>query len=322
MRKLLYIIVVIAACTSPVQKKKEEKVEQKEVKSVTKTSIVILGTIQDGGSPHVGCKKVCCKDLFGTPDKTRLVVSLGVIDPENQKNYLFEATPDIPQQMKLLKQFSKFDVGETPSGIFLTHAHIGHYTGLMYLGREAMGADSVPIYAMPKMKGFLEENGPWSQLVQLNNIAIQPLEDSGVLELTPSIKVMPFTVPHRDEYSETVGYIITGPNKKALFIPDIDKWEKWDADIIEAIGKVDYAFIDATFYDSEELNNRDMSEIPHPFVVESMEKFKNLPEQEKSKVYFIHFNHTNPLLNTDSKQYKTVIKNGFHIAHYNDIFDL
>jgi pyrroloquinoline quinone biosynthesis protein B len=323
MRRLLYYIVLTGICFLGCKQKEQKPPKATECYMVPeKTSLIILGIAQDGGSPHAGCKKVCCKDLFITPDKTRLVVSLGVIDPENKKNYLFEATPDLSQQMKMLKEFSLFEAGETPSGIFLTHAHIGHYTGLMYLGREAMGADSVPVYAMPKMKGFLEENGPWSQLVKLNNIAIQPLQNSGEIKLTPNLKVMPFSVPHRDEYSETVGYTITGPNKKALFIPDIDKWEKWETDIIEAISKVDYAFIDGTFYDSEELNNRDMSEIPHPFVVESMEKFKDLPKAEKNKVYFIHFNHTNPLLNIDSKQYDTVIENGFHVAQYNDIFDL
>lgn len=322
MRRLLYIVVVLAACTSPTDNKEWANAKHNSLSIVTETSIIVLGTTQDGGSPHIGCKKECCAGLYDLIDNTREVVSLGIIDPENKKNYLFEATPDIPQQMKMLKQFSAFEAEETPNGIFLTHAHIGHYTGLMYLGREAMGADSVPVYAMPKMKSFLETNGPWSQLVKLNNIALQPLKDSGEIKLTSNIKVMPFTVPHRDEYSETVGYTITGPSKKALFIPDIDKWEKWETDIIEAISKVDYAFIDATFYDSEELNNRDMSEIPHPFVVESMEKFKNLSIEEKKKVYFIHFNHTNPLLNINSKQCETVFENGFNIARYGQVFKL
>jgi pyrroloquinoline quinone biosynthesis protein B len=319
--RIVYLFIIVAVFSACRKSKTETSIEQTSANTISKPSIVILGTVQDGGSPHINCKKRCCKGLFTSPDKTRKVVSLGVIDPANEKSYLFEATPDMPQQMKMLGE-DAIDYDGVPDGIFLTHAHIGHYTGLMYLGREAMGADCVSVYAMPKMQHFLETNGPWSQLVELNNIAIQPLADSGVVELSSNIKVMPFTVPHRDEFSETVGYTITGPNKKALFIPDIDKWEKWDTDIIEAISKVDYAFIDATFYDSEELNNRDMSEIPHPFVVESMEKFKDLSAIEKSKIYFIHFNHTNPLLNTDSKQYETVIEKGFNIAEYGVALDL
>lgn len=325
MMKRLYIVIIVvlvfSACTQSSLQKKEIE-EQKPLSTITQTSIILLGTVQDGGSPHAGCKKDCCKNLFQNPDPTRKVVSLGIIDPENKKSFLFEATPDLPTQMKQLKNLSSFAEKETPDGIFLTHAHIGHYAGLMFLGKEAMSAKETPVYAMPRMKVFLEQNGPWQQLVTLNNISLQPLQDSVTVQLTPNITVMPFTVPHRDEYSETVGYTIKGTNKTALFIPDIDKWEKWDTDVITAIAKVDYAFIDATFYDGEELNNRDISQIPHPFVVESMEKFKHLSAAEKDKIYFIHFNHTNPLLNLQSEQAKKVLANGFHIAEYGMVLGL
>ena len=289
---------------------------------VTETSLVILGTLQDAGAPQIACKKICCKNLFDHPDKNRKVVSLGIVDPENQKKYIFEATPDLPEQMRMLKGYAGFNEQETPDGIFLTHAHIGHYSGLMYLGKEAMNADSVPVYAMPKMKTFLKTNGPWSQLVMRKNIAIQELAHQTKIELTNNLTVIPFTVPHRDEYSETVGYKIIGPNKIVLFIPDIDKWNKWETNIIEAIAEVDYAFIDATFFDGEEINTRNISEIPHPFIIESMKLFKDLPAVEKSKIHFIHFNHTNPVLKKDSKQVKTIIDSGFNVSHIYDLIKL
>jgi pyrroloquinoline quinone biosynthesis protein B len=251
-----------------------------------------------------------------------MVVSLGLIDPANKLNFLFEATPDLTRQMKLLKTYSPFRQEETPNGIFLTHAHIGHYSGLMYLGRESMNVKSTPVYVMPKMQEFLEKNGPWSQLVSLKNIAIQGLKNLEPQRLSSNIQVIPLQVPHRDEFSETVGYRIEGPNKSALFIPDIDKWERWSLDIVEEIKKVDYAFLDATFYDNAELNYRNMSEIPHPFVVESMQRFKALSTSEKQKIYFIHLNHTNPLLNPKSSQLKELQKNGFQVAHFRQIVHL
>ena len=289
--------------------------------SITETSLVILGTIQDAGSPHIACKKECCAKLFKSPDALRKVVSLGIIDPENNKTFLFEATPDITPQVKMLKQLADSEK-EVPDGIFVTHAHIGHYTGLMYLGKEATNAKQVPVFAMSRMKIFLEENGPWSQLVATNNISIQEMQNNKEIELTSNLKVKPFIVPHRDEFSETVGFKIIGPNKSVLFIPDIDKWEKWETNISEAISKVDYAFVDATFFDDEEINNRDISEIPHPFIVESMELFQNLPSEEKQKIYFIHFNHTNPVLNSESEAFKTVVENGFNIARINMVLSL
>jgi pyrroloquinoline quinone biosynthesis protein B len=285
-------------------------------KIVSETSLVVLGTIQDAGSPHIACKKACCENLFKKSNPLRKVVSLGIIDPQNNKSFLFEATPDISSQVKNLKQFLNSD-NELPNGIFLSHAHIGHYTGLMYLGKEATNASQVPVYAMPRMKKFLESNGPWSQLVSTNNITLQEIENQREIKLTSNVKVIPFTVPHRDEFSETVGYKIIGPNKSVLFIPDIDKWEKWETDISAAITEVDYAFVDATFFDGKELNSRDISQIPHPFVIESMELFKALPSEEKQKIHFIHFNHTNPILNPESDAVKTVLKNGFNIAKIN-----
>ena len=238
------------------------------------------------------------------------VVALGVIDQKHDSHFLFEATPDIGQQLHDLAQASGT---RQLGGVFLTHAHIGHYSGLMFLGKEALGGKNIPVYSFPKMREYLETNGPWEQLVSENNIVLNTLTGN-TLTLSENLKIVPFTVPHRDEYSETVGYTIIGPNKTALFIPDIDKWERWETSIEELIKKVDYAFLDATFYDGSELPNRDMNAIPHPFVVESMDRFSGLSPEDKKKVYFIHFNHTNPLLNENSTAVKTVQANGFKIA--------
>ena len=313
---LLLILILLLSCNkSPEQINKSQP-------TPSKTSIVILGTIQDAGSPHIACTKDCCKDLFDKPDNTRQVVSLGVFDASTKKRYLFEATPDMPKQLNYLMQYGEQRDKKTPDGVFLTHAHIGHYTGLMYFGKEAMSADRVPVFAMPKMKDFLETNGPWSQLVSEKNIVINQVKDGESIQLSNDLKVTPYRVPHRDEYSETVGYHIQGPNKSALFIPDIDKWEKWEKSIIEEIKKVDYAFLDATFYDGVELNNRDISQIPHPFVIESIEKFKDLNEDEKRKIIFIHFNHTNPIIDINSSEAKNVIENGFRLAKFQEVFEL
>ncbi|WP_431122823.1 MBL fold metallo-hydrolase [Flagellimonas flava] len=288
---------------------------QAQKKTQSPVSLIVLGTVQDGGSPHIGCKRDCCADLFKNLDPERKVVSLGIVDHENQKTYLFEATPDMSTQLKALKSYAGLEA-ETPDGIFLTHAHIGHYTGLMYLGREALGAHQVPVYAMPKMKAFLENNGPWSQLVALGNMDLIEMSDKRVVELTPNLTVTPFTVPHRDEFSETVGFKIFGPTKSVLFIPDIDKWHKWEESIAEEIRKVDFAFLDASFFDGKEINNRDIAEIPHPFVIESMELFASLPTSEKEKIHFTHLNHTNPLLDKTSDASQSVRDSGYKVAQF------
>ena len=280
--------------------------------------VIVLGTLQDGGSPHMGCEKACCKN----PDASRKVVSLGLIDPVSNKKFLLEASPDFVAQTRMLKAFLPSSANTLPDGIFLTHAHIGHYAGLMFLGREAMNSKAVPVYAMPKMKSFLENNGPWSQLITLNNIQINPLSEGKWEKISPSLRVKPILVPHRDEFSETVGFIIEGPHKKLLFIPDIDKWEKWRTDIVSLVKEVDHALIDGTFFSAAEVGNRNIAEIPHPLVEESMKLFDSMPAKEKEKIMFIHFNHTNPLLNEQSEEARLLKSKGFRIAKINLRIDL
>ena len=272
--------------------------------------VVLLGTLQDGGSPHMGCQKDCCKN----PDATRKVVSLGIIDPVSNKKFLLEATPDFVAQTSMLKALLPSSANKLPDGIFLTHAHIGHYAGLMFLGKEAMNAHEANVFVMPKMKSFLERNGPWSQLVNMNNIKLFLLDSLRPTRISESLGILPLIVPHRDEFSETVGFIIEGPHQKLLFIPDIDKWEKWRTSIVSLIKEVDYALIDGTFFSAAEVGNRNIAEIPHPLVQESMQLFDNLPAKEKEKIMFIHFNHTNPLLIEKSPAAMKVKLNGFGIA--------
>jgi pyrroloquinoline quinone biosynthesis protein B len=274
--------------------------------------IYILGVVQDAGFPQTGCYEVHCLPAWENTDLRRGATSIALVDPRSNRKFIFEATPHFPQQFYSL-HIEAPDSRYNLEGIFLTHAHIGHYTGLMFLGHEAMGAESVPVYAMPRMHEYLSNNGPWSQLVKFNNIDLILLEN-GKIRKFDELSISPFLVPHRDEYSETVGYRIQGPTKSALFIPDIDKWLDWDINIIELLRTTDYALIDASFFADGELGMRDMSQIPHPFVTESMKLFDDLSEVEKNKVWFIHMNHTNPLLDPNSEESKQVLRAGFNIA--------
>jgi len=224
---------------------------------------------------------------------------------------MIDATPDFPAQQQIVTKEYQSEL----KGIFLTHGHIGHYTGLMHLGREVMGASSIPVFAMPRMKSFLQNNGPWDQLVSLNNIAIRKLKNGEAVKLTSGLSITPFLVPHRDEYTETVGYRIDGPEKSLIYIPDIDKWLKWEKDIRDEVTNVDYALLDGSFYANGEIPNRDMSAIPHPFVTETMDLFNSTSTTDKSKIYFIHLNHTNPALKENSVAFKEVNDRGYRIAY-------
>lgn len=273
--------------------------------------VMPLGIVQDGGYPHIGCLKNCCKAARQATSPV-YVVALAIADTTTHQWWLLEATPNIGAQLHLYHNLSNSKYNYLPNGILLTHAHIGHYAGLMYLGREALNSHQIPVYAMPRMARYLQVNGPWSQLVQLNNIYINTLLSGKEQRLSPQITVTPLLVPHRDEYSETVGFRIQCGPKRMLFIPDIDKWEKWSSALSSILDSTDIAFLDATFYDASELPNRNIKEVPHPFVSETIELLGKQSTQLQ-KVHFIHYNHTNPLL-YQTKAVEQLLQTGAHMA--------
>ena len=310
MRFLLLLMILLVGCS---RTSNEKTIPLKQY-------LTVLGIAQDGGYPHIGCQKTCCQSIYKGLSKRKSVVSLGLIDKELNGKWIFEATPDVSTQLADLEQ-NHLKKDNIIDGVFLTHGHIGHYTGLMYFGKEALGKKGTTVYAMPKMKNYLETSGPWSQLVELENIRIKELQQDSIVDLNSNVKVIPFLVPHRDEYSETVGYKIIGPKKTALFIPDIDKWQKWNRNIVEEVKHVDYAFVDATFFDANEVK-RPIAEIPHPFIIETVSLFENETLETKNKVIFIHFNHTNPAIESNSEARKKIEKLGFRFASEGDHYEL
>ena len=282
--------------------------------------VVVLGVGQDAGVPQMGCDSPFCRRARQNPKLRQWVSSIALVDPDSKSRWIFDATPDLPEQFEFLKAATG-DRSNALAGIFLTHAHIGHYTGLMYLGRESMNSKNVPVYAMPRMKRMLEENAPWSQLVQLNNIELRGLSEGRKLELSGVLTVEPFLVPHRDEFSETVGFRILSGARSLVFIPDIDKWEKWQVRLSDLVRSANYLLLDGTFFADGEID-RPMSEVPHPFVTESMQLLRDLPLAERAKVHFVHLNHSNPLVQGDHRAIKQVKAAGFGIARTGQRFSL
>lgn len=260
---------------------------------------VVLGIAQDGGLPHIGCGQLACVRARADSARRERVAALGLIDDAEGRRFLIDATPDLPSQIESLNGGRRprppIDPRRPVDGILLSHAHIGHYTGLMYLGREALGARGVPVYATARMARFLRDNAPWSQLVALGNIELRELEPERELSLTPSLRLSARQVPHRDELSDTIGFVVRGPRRSLLYVPDIDKWERWERPLEDEVANVDLALLDGTFSSAEELPGRSLAEIPHPLVSETMARLRRRAALA-GRVLFIHLNHTNPLL--------------------------
>ena len=269
---------------------------------------VVLGVAQDGGHPHPGCVRSCCRDVPG-----HLTTCIAVI--EGGKAWLLDAGPDFRGHL------SRLD-GSNLAGIFATHGHIGHYTGLMYLGREAMNTTRLPVWAAPRLADFITSNGPWDQLVTAGNIDLALLQPGGKVNLSPSLAVHSFPVPHRGEYSETVGFRVVGPRRSFIYVPDTDSWEGWETPIEDHISHTDVAFLDGSFFSGDELPDRDMTEIAHPLVTTSLQRFSDLANSDRAKIRFTHLNHTNPLLDPESTAYTTVARAGMAVATEGDVIEL
>ncbi len=290
----------------------------------------VIGSVQDGGFPHAACSGLACRQARDHGSQ-RYVASLALILPKSQKIYFFDATPDIREQLEMVADARgprPDGVDRAPiDGVFLSHAHMGHYLGLAFFGYEAVHTHELPVHSTPRMAAFLRDNGPWSQLVEKENVSLREVGPGATVNLEDGVSVTLVPSPHREEYTDTVGFLIRGPERALLFVPDTDAWERWSPSIETWLEKVDVALLDGTFYSRDELPNRPIEEIGHPLVARSMDRFEALGPAASAapaapEILFIHMNHSNPLLLEDSPERAALERRGFRIAAEGMEFDL
>lgn len=276
--------------------------------------VKILGTAQDAGVPQANCYCDHCRAARQRTENRRYAAAMALILPGDKGWYLLEATPDLPEQLALLHAVSP-ELG-LMNGVFLTHAHIGHYAGLMYLGKEAISAQGVPVWAGAGLESLLRSSAPWSQLVSLSNISLQTLQPDRPIRLPAGLSITPWLVPHRNEFAETFAFQVAGPRRQLLFLPDLDRWEHWGRSLPDAAKTFDYLFLDGTFFSVDELTarGRDYLQTPHPLVLDTMDLLQPLVDAGNTEVYFFHLNHTNPLLDANGPEMCELLKRGFHVA--------
>lgn len=278
---------------------------------MSQVSAILLGAAQDAGLPQAGCNCARCMQAQAYPERHEPVACLGLVAAERKQAWLIDATPDLPTQLYRLLQAAP---GSTLAGIMLTHAHIGHYTGLMYLGREAMNASQVPVYATAEMAEFLRGHAPWSDLVKNGNIALEKLTPGQTLTLSAGLQLRPLLVPHRHEHSDTVALLVRGAQKSLFYCPDIDYWSE---EAVTEMAGFDVALVDGTFFSGDELPGRDLRLIPHPLVTDSVA----LLAEVGPAVTFIHLNHTNPLWQ-DGPERRWLRAQGFSVGRVGRVWRL
>ena len=280
------------------------------------SKVVVLGTAQDGGVPHAGCKEACCESAWKDVLLHRYPSSIAAVCEESKKFWIFDATPDIKHQLNILNKYKS-----NLSGIFLTHAHIGHFAGLTSLGLEIMNLKGISVYVMPIMEKFLKKSPFIKSLINEGVIKVRSISDKQKISVGPFL-VEPFNVPHRNELSETVGYKVSASMGSIVYLPDIDAWQGWEKKLFSLVEENNYLFIDGTYFKKNEIKKRNIKEIPHPSIYESMKLLSCLDSNGKNKIYFTHFNHTNSVIHSDPSSGRLVAEKGFNLLKEKKVFKI
>ncbi len=266
--------------------------------------VEVLGNVQDGGVPHLGCECDTCEDARKKPEKRRYSSSILLKEDSSEDSirYLIDATPDIRFQTK----------AGYLDGVFVPHSELGHVTGLLYFGHEGIDASKVSVYCNKPVENFLMRNDPFRYLVDRENIEIHNFEDGDTYDLQGG-EIEVVELPHSHISRDTASYMIKGEDKKLYYLSDINEF---NGDVIESVKEADIAIIDGTFWSRDEIDRFD--EVPHPPIKESIEEMKDIG----TEIYFTHINHTNPVLKDNSAERQELQESGFNIAEEGMVFEL
>lgn len=278
---------------------------------------ILLGTAQDGGLPHAGCSCVQCARARREPRFQRFPASAGIVSGDGR--LLIDATSAFAAQTHLLRELSGGDPATggrygPPQTVLITHAHTGHYAGLWQLDRSVMNASGVRVAGPPRTIELLAANEPWAMMQREGFVRFEPLELDIAHALLPDVRVTLLPVPHRAEWrTDTAAVRVEGPHASVLYLPDIDQWQEWSLDVREVVESVDAAFLDGTFW-QRPLH----AGVPHPPVLETMERLADPVERGRARVSFIHLNHSNPIVDPESDEAVEVRRRGFSVGHEGD----
>lgn len=226
---------------------------------------------------------------------------------------LLDASPDVRAQSHALVESARYPRGRTSflDGVFITHAHMGHYAGLLHFGREAVASDCIPLFGTRRFLSFIESNEPWADLIRSGHLEATAIDGMDV-SVDDDLSITAIPVPHRDEYSDTIALSVSVAGQPwMLYLPDIDDWHSWN-EAEEEIARHDVALLDATFSSVDELPGRDIGAIRHPLVPDTLTRFAHLTAD--TLIILTHINHSNPIGNPHAPITQQAIDAGFAVA--------
>jgi pyrroloquinoline quinone biosynthesis protein B len=286
----------------------------------------ILGSAAGGGFPQWNCN---CRSCTAARDPAAAALprtqSSIAIRAEGDRWYLVNASPDLRQQLAELPGGDLDALRTSPlAGVLLTDAEIDHTAGLLLL-RES--SEPLDVYSTAEVRAALTTYFPVLRMlesycgVRWHELAVgKPVLLGGRVEVDVFAAGgdPPLYMPAgADELTasgltirdlDTGGVLTYAPALAAI-----------DDEVAERLARSDYAIVDGTFWEKDELvalglAERDafaMGHVPLSGSEGSLATLERLP----TRTILAHINNTNPILLEDSAERALVVAGGIDVAH-------
>ena len=291
----------------------------------------VLGSGAGGGFPQWNCNCQNCHRLRNGEINAVARTQSSIAVSSDQNNWvLFNASPDIRAQIEACPGLQP-KTGTRDTGIkaiILIDSQIDHTTGLLIL-REGTPLN---IYCSEMVKQDLSSGFPiFKMLDDYCGVNHHPIALNGSSFEIPGIddlrfwphslksKAPPYS-PHRhdphdgDNIGVTIEQISTG--RKLYYSPGLGQIEPH---VHQAMQDADCVLVDGTFWREDEMQHagtghkkaRDMGHLPQSGDNGMLKVLGDLPQTRR---ILIHINNTNPILDEDSEQRKSVESAGIEVS--------
>lgn len=292
----------------------------------------VLGSGAGGGFPQWNCNCHNCHRLRHNAmnGKARSQSSIAV-STDNKNWLLINTSPDIRSQLEAFPAIQpKEGIRDTGiKAILLIDSQIDHTTGMLML-REGKPLE---VYCTDMVKQDLTTGFPLFTMlkdyctvnhhaipVDGSSFTIPAIEDLRFYTQALKSKAPPYS-PHRHDPHEgdNIGVIIEqiSTGKKVFYSPGLGEIEPH---VMTAMQEVDCLLVDGTFWTDDEMCTQNIShkkarEIGHLPQSGPGGMIEVLSGVAKARKILIHINNTNPILDDDSEQRKTLDAAGIEVAY-------
>jgi len=308
--------------------------------------IKVLGSAAGGGFPQWNCICQNCSALRAGTLKARPRTQAQVaVSPDPSRWFLLNASPDLRQQILSTPELNppSGTRGTPISTVLLTSADVDSVMGLLHL-REFQ---PLRVFSTVSVRRILtEENGLFRVLARSNPPARwDAMPPDRLMPLVPPsapgmkdgffYKAVSLGGNYPDYVSDSfrgslppeeavVGLVLIHKEKKFFYGPALPAvGEEWR----RAVDECDLALLDGTFWKDDELISAQRSrktarEMGHMPVGGDRGLLRQPFRLGKTRRVLIHINNTNPVLNEDSPEHRTVREAGWEIAYDGMEFEL